>query len=444
MMITKTTRRSALQGALLGAGCFGLRALATGLPASFLLQAGSARAAELPACAGDERAQFLILSVSGDGDPLNANVPGTYDDPGIVHPDAARAPAMAKAPLQLGSNSTTAAQAWSVLPDWVLDRTSFFHMATMTTIHPDMPKVLKLMGAVAGQEMLPSLVARNLASCLGTVQAAPVSLLGTARPEFITAEGRVIPNLNTLALRDILVHPDSPLTRLAQLRDQSMDLLHARLKTSGSPAQRSFMDNLAISRAQARGISDTLVNNLAAVQDNDVSGQILGAATLIAMNVTPVVVIRVPFGGDNHGDPQLINETEQTQSGIDAIGALMQTLRQYQLEDRVTFATLNVFGRTLQQLGTSGRHHWADHQVSLLIGKTVRAGVVGGVVPGPLQDYTALPIDSTTGLGTPDGDVSVPQTLGSFGKTLASAVGVSKDIVERDIGQGKVISAALM
>jgi hypothetical protein len=23
--------------------------------------------------------------------------------------------------------------------------------------------------------------------------------------------------------------------------------------------------------------------------------------TLIAMNVTPVVVIRVPFGGDNHG-----------------------------------------------------------------------------------------------------------------------------------------------
>jgi hypothetical protein len=442
-MIETMKRRDLLCGGLLGAGWFGLRALATGLPVSFLLGAGNARGDEPLACASSAGSQFLILSISGDGDPLNANVPGTFDDPDIVHPDAARAPALAKTTLTLGSSQTTAARAWSTLPEWVLDRTNFFHMATMTTIHPDIPKVLKLMGAVAGQEMLPSLIASHLSSCLGTVQAAPVSLLGSARPEFVTARGRVIPNLNTLALRDILVHPDSPITRLTELRDQSMDLLHARLAASGSAAQRAFMDNLAISRAQARAISDTLVNGLAAVQDNGVGGQMIGAATLIAMNVTPVVLIRVPFGGDNHGDPNLALEAEQTETGVNAIASLMETLRQFGLEDRVTFATLNVFGRTLRQLGTNGRHHWADHQVSVMIGKGVRAGVVGGVVPGSSQDYTALAIDSTTGVGSPEGDVPVAQTLASFGKTLGRAVGLPADVLEQNVDRGKVIAAAL-
>jgi hypothetical protein len=91
---------------------------------------------------------------------------------------------MAPTPLALGPVTTVAARPWSTLPAWVRDRTCFFHMATMTTIHPDLPKVLRLMGA--GQEMLPSLISRQLAPCLGTIQAAPASLLGTTRPESIT------------------------------------------------------------------------------------------------------------------------------------------------------------------------------------------------------------------------------------------------------------------
>jgi len=50
-----------------------------------------------------------------------------------------------------------AAQIWSTLPAAVLSRTCFFHHGTYTVIHPDEGKVLRLMGAVAGGEMLPSM-----------------------------------------------------------------------------------------------------------------------------------------------------------------------------------------------------------------------------------------------------------------------------------------------
>jgi hypothetical protein len=428
-------RRDLLLRGLLGAQWVGLRALATGLPPSFLLAADAARGDELPACPPPGRARSLILSINSDGDPLNANVPGTYEDPAIVHPDPLLAPFMAPTPLRLGDLQTVAAQPWSKLPPWVLDRTCFFHLATMTTIHPDLPKVLQLMGDVSGQEMLPGLLARELAGCLGTVQSAPASLVGAARPELVSQGGRVVPNLNALALRDILVHPAGPLTDLAGLRDRSMDRLHARLKAAGgaSAAQRAFVDSLARSRDESRAISDQLVNNLAAVQDNGPAGQITAAVTLIAMNVTPVVVIRLPFGGDNHADPDLASESLQTQAGVQAIGTLMTRLQEHGLQDRVTFATLNVFGRTLKQLGTRGRHHWADHQVSVMIGPDVRASVVGGVAAGASGDYAAQPI----------GDIPVEATLSAFGKTLGAVLGVPTPTLDTHIKKGKVVSAAL-
>ena len=37
-----------------------------------------------PSCA-QSKAQYIIFSTSGNGDPINASVPGTYDDPAIVH-----------------------------------------------------------------------------------------------------------------------------------------------------------------------------------------------------------------------------------------------------------------------------------------------------------------------------------------------------------------------
>ena len=71
------TRRQSLQAWLAGAGAIGLRAMATGLPISFLVNPRSARAAAAGGCS----AQYLILSMSASGDALNCNVPGTYDLP---------------------------------------------------------------------------------------------------------------------------------------------------------------------------------------------------------------------------------------------------------------------------------------------------------------------------------------------------------------------------
>ena len=80
------SRRDALMSTLFGASYVGLRALATGLPAAFLLNPRKALA-DVPeaGCAAASKAQFIIMNTSGQGDPINASVPGTYSDPKIVH-----------------------------------------------------------------------------------------------------------------------------------------------------------------------------------------------------------------------------------------------------------------------------------------------------------------------------------------------------------------------
>jgi hypothetical protein len=160
------------------------------------------------------------------------------------------------------------------------------------------------------------------------------------------------------------------------------------------------------------------------------------------MNVTPVVAIHIPFGGDNHTDAALASETAQTVSGVAAIGALMTQLASAGLSDQVTFMSLNVFGRTLISKDVDGRNHNPNHQVSITIGKPFRAGVIGGV--GPVAgDYGALAIDSRTGLGNAGGDIDAGSTLASFGKTALAAVGVDAGTIDTLISTGKVVPAAL-
>ena len=123
------------------------------------------------------------------------------------------------------------------------------------------------------------------------------------------------------------------------------------------------------------------------------------------MNVSPVVFIDIPFSGDNHRDVKLEAETEQTITGVATLVSLMQQLKSAGLEDKVTFMTLNVFGRTLAPGNEDGRTHNDAHQVSLTIGKPFRGGVIGAV--GPVApDYGALPIDSKSGAGRADGEYS--------------------------------------
>jgi hypothetical protein len=431
-------RRDLILGTLFGAGHLGLRALATGLPFAAFSRPRSVFADEAIACADKTKAQYLIVSTSSAGDPVNANVPGTYDFPDIAH---AADPRMAPTPLRLGANTFTAAQIWSTLPQWVLDRTAFFHHATLTNNHPNLPKVMRLMGATYKQEMLPSLLAKRLAPCLGTIQTEPVSV---GAGEILTFGGRGLPNLNPTGLRDVLAQPKGPLKDLQGLRDKALDRMYASLKKNAGRPQLDYLDRLAQSRTQARSIADDLIDMLSTIKSDKSDGQVVAAAVLVKMRVSPVVAIHIEFGGDNHTDEGLLQkEVPESEIGVGRIGALMETLRGYGLQDQTTFALYNVFGRTLKKLGVQGRDHWASHHATVLIGKPIRPGVIGGLEP-QAGDYYASPIDSKTGKGvTGGGDIPFADTLAAMGKTLGAAVGMPRDALNTEIAQGKVVEAAL-
>jgi hypothetical protein len=432
------SRRRALLATLFGAGGAGLRALATGLPLSFLANPRRALAA-MSACPAPAKAQFVILSTSSAGDPINASAPGTYEDPLIVHsPD----PALGPKPLVMRDQTFTAGAPWSTLPQKVLDRTVFWHLMTDTPVHSKEPDVLKLMGASPDREMFPSLLARALAPCLGTVQAQPITVGALTPSESLSFGGAALPIVPPLALRATLANPQGPLSALQGLRGDTLDQLYGLYKETASPAQRRYLDALLTSQRQVRNLEQGLLDALALIKDNSPASQVKAAITLVQMKVSPVVVIHIPFGGDNHRDLNLAAETAETLSGVATIASLTQQLAAAALDDKVTFTTLNVFGRTLGPGNGNGRAHNENHQVSLIIGKPFLGGVVGSV--GPVgDDYGALGIDARTGAGSADGEIRSQDTLAAYARTLLAAFGADDSVITSPRGTAKIVTAAL-
>jgi hypothetical protein len=301
---------------------------------------------------------------------------------------------------------------------------------------------MRMMGATYKAEMLPSIVAKHLAPCLGTVQTEPVSV---GAGEILTFDGRGLPNLNPTGLRDVLTQPKGPLKDLQKLRDQALDRMYKSLKKDGTKPQLVYLDSVAQSRGQARSLSDDLLGMLADIKSDKSDGQVIAATALVKMNVSPVIAIHIEFGGDNHFDEDLMkSEVPQTEIGVQRIGALMDSLQMAGVQDRVTFAMYNVFGRTLKKLMLRGRDHWASHHVTVMMGKQIRPGVVGGLEP-KAGDYYATGIDSKSGAAVKGGGGDVPfaETLGAMGKTLGTAVGIPAAQMDTEITQGKVVAAAV-
>lgn len=439
-------RRRALLSMLFGTGLVGLRSLATGIPASILLNPRKAFAGgEGGAAPTVANPQFLIFSTAGSGDPFGCNAPGTYDDPNIAHPND---PSMVKTPINFGGSTVNGAQIWSTLPSNVLSRTCFFHHATYTVIHPDEGKVLRMMGVVAGGEMLPSMISRELQPTLGTVRAQPISLSGNFS-EAVYYQGAPQPLLTPTTLSSVLASPTNGLgtTNLVKLRDQSLSELNAYARGIGNGAAQSFIDQYATSVSQLRTLQSELLASLSTLKDNSSNSQIQAAIILFQMKVTPAVVINIGFGGDNHGDPGLGSEIAGHQSGVATIIKMTEGLAAANLQDNVTFAMMNVFGRTMiaaNNANANGRQHNADHHCTLMIGSGIRGGVVGGVAqPAAGQEYQALPIDSSTGQGSSSGDVAFTSTFGAMGQTLAAACGLSQATISNNIVAGTAIKPAL-
>jgi len=414
-------------------GSTGVAAMATGLVPGFL----RAPLAFAGPTDGDSP-QFLMLAASDRGDPMNANCPGSYAHAGIMHPDD---PSFAETALNLGGVATSAAQVWSTLPQWVLDRTAFIHHATRSAVHSEMPKILRLSGNTESDEILPSLIAAQHAPALETIQARPVNV---AQYVQLTAEGVPLPRFQPTALKQLLTASNGPLADLRTIRDRHVDEIHAILKADGTTEQRAYLDARALSREDARKLADDAASIFAMVEDDSAMGEVLAALALFRLKVTPVVSVSLPFGGDNHSDAGFLEEIDQHAEGINAIAAFMTALDSVGMRDQVTVASLNVFGRTLVGDPGGGRDHGSQHAVSMIIGKHVQAGVMGGIEPAG-DDFKAVGIDAASGAGVSGGgDIAYEQTLTSTGKTIWAATGTACELIDTEIPDGRVIEAAIV
>ena len=449
----------------------GLRSIATGLPAKVILSPKKALA-DLAAqqCLGDAgKAQFIIIQTSGSGDPFSCNAPGTYDDGGmgtgtnyaaLSHPSDAGSGVTGIDPvsISLGGRNFKAAGPWGTLPANVLARTSVFHLMTNTPVHPKEPNVLSLMGATPYNEMFPSLLAMQLAPCLGTLQTQPISVGAASPSEGLTFKGQALPTIPPTSLAATLTSSTATafkgMTNLQSLRDQTLNDMYTWYKDSAqtSPAQRAYIDSMVTSQQQVRGIAQSQLSMLQGITKNDNTGQITAAVALILMKVTPVIAVHFPFGGDNHADPNLTNESNQTITGMKAITDLMSALATAGIADQVSFLSLNVFGRTFDVTKyQDGRNHNQDHECSIMIGKPFKSAVIGGLWPSNkamqqgAADFGCMPIDSQSGLPKASGDVAPVETLASWAKTVMTGVGVQSDQITASITDtnAKVINGAL-
>src|SRR5205823_7432860 len=121
-----------------------------------------------------------------------------------------------------------------------------------------------------------------------------ITLGATSPSEGLSFGGQALPIIPPVALKTTLTSPSGPLANLQSLRDQTLGQIDDLFRTSGSPAQKAYLDSLIASQSQIRNIRQDLLGSLASIKDNSVTSQITAAIALIQMNVTPVVAIHIP------------------------------------------------------------------------------------------------------------------------------------------------------
>ena len=153
--------------------------------------------------------------------------------------------------------------------------------------------------------------------------------------------------------------------------DGAVDLV-AKKAEAAQGALASQTPRMALAQSDLRTMIQQVATDLSTITADDATNQVTAAALLIKMNVAPVVTIHLPFSGDNHTDNNFAAEASQTTASVNNIKALMTKLTTYGLQDKVTFATLNVFGRGFD--GLNGRGHNASHAVSVMWSYRTRRG----------------------------------------------------------------------
>lgn len=427
--ILEMDRRQLLLNAMAAGGGIALRSLLTGLPITFLTHRAMA--------AGEAR--YMVYSSSGSGDPMNANVPGTYME-NFDHPAVWRNPV----DINLGGTNYKGAAVWNKLNSEIKANANFFHHRSNTNSHNELAAVMTAFGAVrtaAGNqaEMIPSLVAEQNSSKLGTQIKAPLALGSTLKyqgknQKIYSPQGIKSLFPTNLADRQIAMR---------NFRTQQLDAVYKNVKEQGTAAQMKFLEQYAISEAKAKVLGENLANALSDITGNTDADRMRTAAALLALNVTPAVTVRLSFGGDNHNDANLAKEVSQHESSIATINLLYDALKSYNIHNRTTFAALNVFGRTPKTNDKGGRDHHGNSSVMFSFGPDIKGGVTGGL---ELDERTKRPyaqgINSTTGK-TDNPDINANVTLHSAAKSLLVASGVEASKIDKLVLDGKVVKSFL-
>jgi hypothetical protein len=189
---TSINRRKLLIASALSVGSLSLRSVITGLPVTFL--AGLSQGVS----AASTTTKFLILSHMQNGDPLNANAPGTYaNDPTqtsdpltfVQHAKVSELGAIAASfetpsSFLLGDISVKAAAPWASLPVDMREHMAFWHHGTYVNAHPEFATVRRLNGAVKGADgsgttEFGSFIAEELNAELGTVSKEIIAVGGS-------------------------------------------------------------------------------------------------------------------------------------------------------------------------------------------------------------------------------------------------------------------------
>lgn len=429
-------RRNFIQAGIAGGITLGLgiRSLVTGVPPKVLLWPLEAEAAS-----NDSACRQLICFGTHRGDPMNTNTPGTFDDPAHHHPDPNIYESMAPTPMMIGSSQHIGAKAWADLGPDRLSQTCFIHHATNRAGHGATPKVLNLNGRSKRGEQFTSFFAQQLAAPLGTIADHPLDLgLGGA----ITHRGIAVPVSTPTTLRGALGRLPGVYGDLQSLRDTELDRLNDLYKDHGTPHQRQMLDRFATARHNLRQVGPELLNLLETIESDGTDGQIAAAPILLAMGLAPVLWGKMGWGGDNHVDPELGDEAGSTAQSIQQLAGLHDNIKMLQqggLLGEVVVAVLNEFGRGLG--GQDGRAHNPNHNVLLLMGDGVQAGVVGGLDGSSAGDF-----DPISGQLATDGLVVGKDSLTSVAKTIGALMGVDRAATNEfiDEGHGHVIEAALL
>ena len=452
--MSKYNRRDFLRLGLNSFMGIGMRSVITGLPVPFLLH-GVARANEVSA-------KIMIFGNSSYGEPLNVCGPGTYDpnfSEYFSHPNAMDIELEEvvsrmvnnvlidvdslneAAEINLGSESVQMARCFEALSPDLLHHLVWFNYRSGANIHPQHKEVLTCFGQVRGadgrgSEQLPSAIAQELAEILGTTTSVPL-VLGKGA---FTSNGSSLANYSPTRLKTLAQSTGQALggpDNFAVMYDSFIDEAYQEVKENGTAQQRQFFDQHAASRQEAADFGSVLGQLLEDIADDSLHSQMRVAAIVAKLKLAPVVITDIAFGGDNHQDSGLLNETNQTLEMIAALDTYWKTIYDLGIGNDVVFANLDVFGRDPKSDG-NGRSHFGDFVSGMMIGSNLQGGVVGGWSVDDKARATGI---NTTNGSSVNPDITPLETLPAYYKTIMSAAGVPEDRLDIRIPTGTVVSS---